>query len=308
MADDKVKVNVSTTGVEVEAQGSAASRLGHALVDALSPFTETMGLAGDTVKISRVLRQIKAIETLKRAKEIQDELGIEAHPVSPKLLTSIIEKASLEPDGEESLTELWAKLLAKAPKNFSSLHALSADLLTKLGAFDAQILQKICSNDSGANSDEYSFSVYDAIGAFKENHEELIQMSLKRVCPTKIYTADFLNKEDKIKEAIRGQLSSPGSSIIDLTFHPCESIHFHDYSSILKFDDGFFELFGEARVLDSLDILSYHGLIDFSTHVFEIHDILEDSNLSALVAGVSLTSMGAQFASACIPDLDFTTP
>ncbi|MEP4703667.1 MAG: hypothetical protein ABJZ62_02345, partial [Hyphomicrobiales bacterium] len=301
MADDKVKVNVSTTGVEVEAQGGAASRLGHALVDALSPFTETMGLAGDTVKISRVLRQIKAIETLKRAKEIQDELGIDAHPVSPKLLTSIIEGASLEPDGEESLTELWANLLANASENFSSLHALCADLLTKLGAFDAQILQKICINNSEVNLDDYSFSLYDAIGTFKKDHAELIQIVLKRVCPTKIYTDDFLNKEDVIKKEIQGQLSLPGSSIIGLSFYPCESIHFGNYNSIFKFDDGFFKLFGQEKVLNSLDILSHHGLIDFSTHVFDIHDILEDSNLSAFVTGVNFTSMGAQFASACIP-------
>lgn len=140
--DEKVKMKASAEGVELELSGEGSQRLTASFVDALSPFTEILGALGDEVRRLRIHREMTAMETLKKAKQIRDERGIDSGPVSPKLLAPWLEGASLEDDGEQNISELWAALLAESPKSFSSEYAIFIEILRKIGRKEAQALEE----------------------------------------------------------------------------------------------------------------------------------------------------------------------
>jgi hypothetical protein len=137
---DRFRVKAGTDAVEVEASGNAASRLANSLADALSPFTGLLGAAGDELHYFRIARREKALSTVMRAKRLRETYGIPERPVSPKILAPWLEGASLEDDGKNDISEIWARLLATSPEEFSAEYAYFIDILRKIGAEDARTL------------------------------------------------------------------------------------------------------------------------------------------------------------------------
>ena len=78
---DKLEVRVNPTGATVTVEGSVAQRLGDAVADALSPFTEGLGLIGDQVRLFRQQRLEIATQKLKTLSVGAKE---DLHPVPPR--------------------------------------------------------------------------------------------------------------------------------------------------------------------------------------------------------------------------------
>ncbi len=144
MADrENLKVKASATGVEVETTGAAAGRLAHALADLISPFSEGMGAAGDSIRRYRIHREESLIAALQRAREIRDRENLPQRHVSTKLLSQWVEGASSEDSSKENITEIWARILASAPENFDAVFAAYMDVCSQIGAREAKIISML---------------------------------------------------------------------------------------------------------------------------------------------------------------------
>lgn len=289
MAEDKIKAKASSSGVEVSAEGGAAGRLGHALADALSPFTNALGAAGDYVEDFRVFRRLKLLQTLERAKQLRQSLGIEARPVSPKLLTYWMEKASLESDKDEVLTEMWAKLLASSGEEFSSIRAICIDIIGKLSSEEAIIFQEICEIDQGG--EDYLF---DGINYFETDPIKFIEETLIMNFGGNISGNILIKEEDNIIELIKKSIDFPGVKIISLHME----ISTLEVGGVARYTIQYFHPmynFGREKELKSIDILGYHGLITHKSYDSSI-SLCTDSDVRLTVEGVSLTQLGSEFA------------
>lgn len=140
-SDDSVEVELKADGVRVVSSGRSVATLGSALVDALSPFTNALGVIGDRVHIARRVAVLKAA---KKAKEQLAEEGISEGNVPPKILLPWIEGASLEVDDDETLQTAWAGLLARSVKSSDAANISYMEVLRKMGAKEAQLLQFFC--------------------------------------------------------------------------------------------------------------------------------------------------------------------
>ncbi len=200
--DEKVKMKASAEGVELELSGEGSQKLTASFVDALSPFTEILGALGDEVRRFRIHRELTAMETLKKAKQIRDERGIEAGPVSPKLLAPWLEGASLEDDGEQNISELWAALLAECPKKFSSEYAIFIEVLRKIGKKEAQALEEFAPHHGRAGF--YGFS-----GEFDGVYREFIEYHIETI---KNYLQESNGDIEKLNNEIFSQFNKRENS------------------------------------------------------------------------------------------------
>ncbi len=296
---DKVSTSLTTTGIKIEAEGGSASRLGHALADAISPFTELLGTLGDQVQAFRVHRHTKLLETLHRAHRIRRELGIEDSPVSTKFLSNWIEGASTEADEDNELTELWANLLAHAPKAFSSNHALFVDILRKIGPQEARIFQQMVRPETEV---DHRASVYESIYVFRDAPIGWVKLILDQAISTPIKIEKLKRNRQKIYKQLSDHFHSSGSTILEFEIYDVNKSEIGNTSAIMSMDEGYYKKFGEIETLNSFDILKHLGLVDFETHVFDIDGIVIDAKMSAFFVGASVTPFGAKFAEACIPD------
>lgn len=124
----------ATKGLEVSEKvgGFFAEVLGE-------PIETAVGILGDKLKFMRWERQVRLVD---RVYEINKKRGVEGRekPVPPKLALPIIENASLEEN--DTLQDLWAKLISSAQGEFSSSSVRSAfiDIIKQLEVVDVKIL------------------------------------------------------------------------------------------------------------------------------------------------------------------------
>ncbi len=127
----------TTKGLEVSEKvgGFVAKVLGE-------PIEQAVGILGDKLKYMRWERQVRLVECVEEINKKRDNLGKEI-PVAPKLALPIIENASLEED--DSLQDLWVKLLASSQINNRNLKVRSAfiDLIKQLESRDVEFLDEI---------------------------------------------------------------------------------------------------------------------------------------------------------------------
>ena len=113
------------------------SKLVNALVDAVSPFTEGMGLWGDEIKHKRAQRTTARFEE-GRSKALEN--NIEVKPVSDKFLIPFIEATSLEDN--KNLQEMWVNLLLHQVKSEDD-ESRYIDILKQLSSKTASYLNQI---------------------------------------------------------------------------------------------------------------------------------------------------------------------
>ncbi|RBW66659.1 hypothetical protein DS893_03115 [Vibrionales bacterium C3R12] len=124
----------TTKGLEVgeKVGGFLAKVLGE-------PIETATGILGDKLKFMRWERQVRLVD---RVQDINKQRGIEGRemPVSPKLALPIIENASVEEN--DTLQDLWAKLMSSAQGEASSDSVRSAfiDIIKQLEVIDVEIL------------------------------------------------------------------------------------------------------------------------------------------------------------------------
>lgn len=81
-----------------------------------------------------------------RVEDIINTLGIEVHPIPPKAALPLFEQASLE--HEETMFDLWAKLLAGTVDNYKPLQIQYSEVLSKIGIEEANLLKNIYEQQS----------------------------------------------------------------------------------------------------------------------------------------------------------------
>lgn len=144
MTDDKepVKIELGASAkleVKTEVPSHASGRFVHAVLDAVSPLSEWLGLQGDKVRIHR---HVAVQKLLRKAEEELAEDQRPIHPVPTKTAVRLIEHASLEDPDDDQMISLWAKLLASSATTdrvsprfislLSEMNARQADLLTAI--------------------------------------------------------------------------------------------------------------------------------------------------------------------------------
>lgn len=138
------KVEVSAGPVKVAASGRSVARVGEAIADLISPFSQGFGLVGDHI---RIYRERSVASVLRRASEIAQERNEEIAPVNPKNLLPLIENASLESDEGNEITELWARLLLTGSAEFDAELAVFSDVLKRVGKAEASLLKGLVESD-----------------------------------------------------------------------------------------------------------------------------------------------------------------
>jgi hypothetical protein len=110
-----------------------------------SPVKQLSELLADRV---RLWRWKSAIGIMKRAREIREEEGLQGNEVSLKFFLPFIEEASKEDEKDELLSDLWARLLARADKTTTGFDLVCIDILKAMGPMDASLLRFISRGSS----------------------------------------------------------------------------------------------------------------------------------------------------------------
>lgn len=123
--------------IDIKLEGKEVAK---SVCDLFSPLTELSGAIGDHIKIYRKLSVLKA---LKRAKNIaeKDNLQLETPPL--KFLIPYLENVSLEEEKNDTLIELWAKLLVSSSTSFQREYTLFIRILNELSSIEAKIFNYI---------------------------------------------------------------------------------------------------------------------------------------------------------------------
>jgi hypothetical protein len=131
--------------VEVDAKvgEQSSDKLIDAIVDAFSPATETLGLIGDAVRLARVS---VAAKITNKAKQIAVENGLKLNTPPLKFLVPFYEKASLEDPADESLIDMWARVLTSAASQYQDRIMRFTSILSELGKTQADLLDRIANN------------------------------------------------------------------------------------------------------------------------------------------------------------------
>lgn len=132
------KINIDA---QTEIPEKSTGRFVEALCDSLSPFTESLGLLGDQVRLYRQDVLIKIAEKAKSRAHIE---GFSIKPIPNKVIVPFLEKASLESIDDQDMQERWAALLVSASKNVQSQHLTFIDILSRLSSEELTILEKTC--------------------------------------------------------------------------------------------------------------------------------------------------------------------
>lgn len=127
--------------VEVKIEGT--KELSRALVDIFSPITEAVGSLGDRV---RIYRQLSLLRSIKRAKDLASAEGLALKEPSLKFLVPYLEDCSLEDPEDNTLLDMWARLLVDASTSPKCEHNLFIRILRELNAPEARLFQYIASS------------------------------------------------------------------------------------------------------------------------------------------------------------------
>jgi hypothetical protein len=140
LTDGPVSVNLPVNlEIKGEVPPDALGRAVHALTDAVSPFTEGLGLIGDHI---RAHRYDVAIKIAYRAREIAN---IQARRITPpplKFTVPFLEKSSTETDDDE-MCELWARLLVDACDDYQGVHLTYIQILSEISGSEARYLDSL---------------------------------------------------------------------------------------------------------------------------------------------------------------------
>lgn len=145
LPENKLPFDISLKGeLKGEVPSTALGRAVHALVDAVSPFTEGMGLVGDHIRVHRynVVTNIAL-----RAREMAKENGIDISSPPLKFMVPFLEKASTEEEDSE-ICELWSRLLLDACDEFQGVHLTYIQILSEISGAEARYIDELGKNYS----------------------------------------------------------------------------------------------------------------------------------------------------------------
>jgi hypothetical protein len=123
---------------------------------------KVFGPSGDALGESlRVYLSGRFSKVFTRAADLADEPA-SLHELPPGFLVKFVQAASFSED-DELITDLWANLLISAAKKFTNRKVLYLDILEKLSADDAKILNSIVDDQILLNGSNYSGMFVESI-------------------------------------------------------------------------------------------------------------------------------------------------
>jgi Abortive infection alpha len=173
--DPEIKFKIGENGAEINVRANAVERLGDQLADLISPLTEGLGWVGDQLSASR---RASAIRAAAKARDMLREEGIVRGSVEPKILLPWLEGASLETDGPDSLSDMWAGLLARAVKSSDAVSITYIETLRKLGSKEAQLLHFFATDTSPEISTKFFGDIPDS---FSPTTNPLLQDAINKL-------------------------------------------------------------------------------------------------------------------------------
>jgi Abortive infection alpha len=149
--NDSLKIEATVDGFSIEAKGTKVSRVTDALLDAISPFTSSLGMIGDQITIARKKAALRAAS--KAIEQLNSE-GIKTAIIPPKVLIPWLEGASLETDNNETLVDAWSGLFVRAVKSSDAVTISYIETLKKIGKAEADVLQFFATDMSPDHSSQ----------------------------------------------------------------------------------------------------------------------------------------------------------
>ena len=133
MGMSKINIGISESGSSIELSGKNANKLSKAVIDLLSPFTESAGWLGDIIRVKRISSVHQASFY---ANEIAKNEHINICKKAPKVIEEWVKGASY--NDEDFISEKWGRLLLcdSAP----SAQLAFIEFLSRLGGGEARWL------------------------------------------------------------------------------------------------------------------------------------------------------------------------
>jgi hypothetical protein len=135
------------TNVSIEVPEDVTRAKAKALLDAISPFTGSLGIVGDWLADKRIELRLQRLQKLitvaSKAQEAIDGQSAVAGSVPIKALLPMLEKASLEEGEDETLTDAWAALLASASIDYDPEVLTFTRILSEFGPREALVLSRL---------------------------------------------------------------------------------------------------------------------------------------------------------------------
>lgn len=144
------------------------------LIDKLTgyPFEEIGGIVGDSI---RYLRIKNLVNLFKKTNKIINDNHIKIQSINLKILSPLLDGASLEND--EDLSERWSSILVKAadPNTSKDIKPVFIDILRTITPVEARILDDIFSlNEKSRVPIEMNY-ILEEYNLSKEDYEILIE-------------------------------------------------------------------------------------------------------------------------------------
>jgi hypothetical protein len=135
------------TEVSIEVPEYVTRANAQAFLDAISPFTQSLGLVGDWLADTRErlrIHRLQAHTTVANEARQEIEKQTEKPAQIPfKALLSMLERASLEEANDETLTTAWGALVASAALDYDPEVIAFSRILSELSPRECLILERI---------------------------------------------------------------------------------------------------------------------------------------------------------------------
>lgn len=143
MTDESpINIKVGATAnleVKTEIPSDVTGRAVSVLVDAISPFTEVLGLVGDSI---RAVREQRVVARTASAQQKLRAIGREPQLVPDQFLIPWIEKTSQD-EGGDGLSEAWENLLVSASLDYQPRMRNFPSILSELSGDDVRFLDAL---------------------------------------------------------------------------------------------------------------------------------------------------------------------
>jgi hypothetical protein len=139
-----------TTDVSIVVPEDVTRDKANALLDAISPLTESLGLVGDWIAGARERLKIHRLQSLTviahKARQTLEDESKKAGQIPIKALLPILERASLEEPDDDVLTTAWGKLIASASSDYDPEVIAFSRILSELSPRECLVLEHIFGN------------------------------------------------------------------------------------------------------------------------------------------------------------------
>jgi len=160
--NDEIAIDI--TKGSFSATGETVKNWSDVFIKCLSPATATLNTIGSLIdcfgnNIVRTYKINNYVKTMKKVQEINKIHKIKIVPPTPKFFLDWVEKCSLEDDGNEDLSDLWAGLLISASQDkVEPCHYIFKRLLSEMTKEHLDLLFKITKTEDFSSVDDNVFS------------------------------------------------------------------------------------------------------------------------------------------------------